>query len=440
MSYAKSPATMNQKLRRRFYEPVVFLHAVTRAWQLNRQAVSHDFASVNTGSLEVNFKEFVNRLSQFCDIKLGGDFVTAFTVLDREDRIQYRFACNRAGKSQLERASAFVTDLLTTLRDGEASNNLDQVLLEKVLAHCRFEKAAKEADFGKLDLAEFAQRCKILMKFIEECKQRKLNVLAERPAHSNMSQSSNCWSTIRHYAWRLLSYFVGIRTMVTAVRNSPRLVEHFEVVFVRSSDPDANPLLNKSVTADEILRRMVPDPAQAVQYSALLAEIRSIDMNKTIQDIIGEANFRPIVHAELLVLQSLEKDELTHPSNFFNSWKYIGSSKPTCRLCHWYFEHHGGGFQVRPTHGNLYINWKPPDVLRGDGEDALKAREKMLNTMNVHIRKEGLRTLIEKVPMGRLHDSSTGKTFSAINALAERPSGEIDMETSFGDQEDAAVD
>lgn len=137
MSSAESLATIKGKLRRRFYEAVVFLHAVTQAWQLNRQAVSHDCASANSGSLELNFKEFVNILSQFCDIKLGGDFVTAFTVLDREDRIQYRFACNRANQRQLERTSAFVTDLLTTLRDGEASDNLDQVLLEKVLAHCQ---------------------------------------------------------------------------------------------------------------------------------------------------------------------------------------------------------------------------------------------------------------------------------------------------------------
>lgn len=226
--------------------------------------------------------------------------------------------------------------------------------------------------------------------------------------------------------------------MATAAKNSPRLVEHFEVTSVCSSGPDTNPLSdNTNVTADEILRRMVPAPAQAVQYSALLEDIRSIDINTTIQEIITQPTFRPIVHAELLVLQSLEKDGLTHPSQFFNSWKYIGSSKPTCRLCHWYFEHHNGGFQVRPTHGNLYINWKPPDVFQRDGEAAIKAREKMLNTMNVHIRAEGLRTLTEKVPLGRLHDSSTGLTFSVVpNALAEQSGRELDMETSFDEQDD----
>lgn len=143
MSNARVPATIKGKCRRRFYESVVFLDAVTQAWQLNRQSVSHDIASpTGDTSLEANFKDFVNRLSQFCDVKLGGDFVTAFTVLEFPDRIQYRFACNRTNKEQLEKTAAFVSDLLVTLRHVVQSSppppvGLEQILLEKVLAHCR---------------------------------------------------------------------------------------------------------------------------------------------------------------------------------------------------------------------------------------------------------------------------------------------------------------
>lgn len=76
-------------------------------------------------------------------------------------------------------------------------------------------------------------------------------------------------------------------------------------------------------------------------------------------------------------------------------------------------------------------------MFQRDGEAAIKAREKMLNTMNVHIRAEGLRTLTEKVPLGRLHDSSTGLTFSIVpNAFAEHSGRELDMETSFDEQDD----
>lgn len=144
MSNARVPAPIRGKPRRRFYEAIVFLHAVTQAWQRNRQAVSHDATRPpQNSSLESIFKDFVNRLSEFCDIKLGGDFVTAFTVLDREDRIEYRFACNRANRKQLGRMATFVTELLHMLReeDGEPLDDdyghHHQALLEKVLTHCR---------------------------------------------------------------------------------------------------------------------------------------------------------------------------------------------------------------------------------------------------------------------------------------------------------------
>lgn len=80
-------------------------------------------------------------------------------------------------------------------------------------------------------------------------------------------------------------------------------------------------------------------------------------------------------------------------------------------------------------------------MFQRDGEAAIKAREKMLNTMNVHIRAEGLRTLTEKVPLGRLHDSSTGLTFSIVpNAVADSGSGrDVDMETSCDDQNDDSI-
>lgn len=184
MSNARVPAAIKDKPRRRFYEAVVFLHVVTLAWQRNRQPVSDEFIVPNSSTTEANFKDFVNRLSQFCDFKLGGDFVTAFTVLDFQHRIQYRFACNRANRNQLKKISTFIIDLLRTLRDVELTDGLEQKLLEKVLAHgrvrvhtylgalnnaCRecigtkpadkasldqlhqLRKAASHADFGKLE-------------------------------------------------------------------------------------------------------------------------------------------------------------------------------------------------------------------------------------------------------------------------------------------------
>lgn len=189
---------------------------------------------------------------------------------------------------------------------------------------------------------------------------------------------------------------------MATTRRFPRLVEQgFEVKVVQSSCPDPNPFPGKGAdNTYEILTRMTPDKETARYYNAMLEETRSIDIMKNIKDVISKDTFRPVVHAELLILQSLEQDEFVHPSNFFGSWKYIGSSKPTCWLSHYYFQIHKGRFQVRSTHMNLYLNWKAPDVFGRDGDAAIKAREDMMNAMVKPIRQDGHRTLEERIPLG----------------------------------------
>lgn len=137
---SQTPTVMKKDLRHRFYASVVFLSAVTGAYAKNRRRVPQDLTTRHDhGSSEATFMDFVNTLSQFCDVKLGGDSVTAFTVLDFQDRVQYRFACNRLNKSRLTRIATFVTDLLATLRGSSTAGGdaPDLVLLEKALGHCR---------------------------------------------------------------------------------------------------------------------------------------------------------------------------------------------------------------------------------------------------------------------------------------------------------------
>lgn len=303
--------------------------------------------------------------------------------------------------------------------------------------------------------ASVTRLCKHLTDLIETSHRQPDTIFAQRVTHSSMNESSSCWADLRHYAGRLVSYPNGVRTLSRVAEAFPRLLEDFEVVFVRSSEPDDNPMQCIEVTAEKILAKMIPDAQTAARYAALVQETRSLDLDGAIQATIGDDTFRPIVHAELLVLQSLEREDLTHPSHFYGAWKYIGSSKPTCRLCSCYFQEHSGGFRARPTHGNLYLNWKPPDVFQRDGEAAIRARTDMLNRMVDPIRAEALRTLTEKVPLGKQHDSSTGMTFrtralgSQGQSQGRGPSqdqdagsvdGEVDEEAySEDDADDGAV-
>ncbi|KAF3765720.1 hypothetical protein M406DRAFT_351125 [Cryphonectria parasitica EP155] len=473
------PSPIGKDLRHRFYTAVVFLKAVTHAYAKNRQPASQDPTWQSDNCFEVKYQNFLNRLSQFCDVKLGGDSVTAFTVLDMQDRVQYRFACNRMNNSRLERISKFVSDLLATLKNTTTPRQQLERVLTKVLTHCRtrihsyltaltkacracietrpadrrtleqlnaLRTAASEADFKRLDEDTFAQRCRPLLDLIHTyTSDANATILTERMTHSSMTQSSSCWSELRHHAGRLRSYDLGVEALLVAAETFPALFDNHEVVFVRSSAPDENPVdKNKDIKAERILRTMTQNQDMALYYNSLVQDARSLNLDDVIQEMVSDETFQPIVHAELLVLQSLEREGLVHPSNFFNAWRYIGSSKPTCRLCHYYFQRQNGGFHVRPTHGNIYINWKPPDLFKKDGETALKARHDMLNSMVIPIRAEALRTLAEKVPRGKQHDSTTGMTSRAFGVL-DRGAGladvdvdvdavvDDDMETSFED-------
>ncbi|KUI67214.1 hypothetical protein VM1G_03542 [Cytospora mali] len=432
---AQWPTMVKKNLRHHFYYALVFLYAVTTACRINRQPVPCDLPWNQNNSFDTIFKDFVNRLSQFCDARHGGDSVTAFTVLDIQYRIQFRFACNRRNKPQLRETSDFVSDLLDTLRDVTVTDiDLRFRLLTKVLGFCRhrvrkylrdlktassfcmktglveatqmrqlerLEGASRYADFAGIDDVAFAIRVEYLMALIDRIKSSKRSVFRERAAQSSMNQSSNCWSDLRHSAGRLSSYSHGVKAMMTAAEVFPALFDDPEVVSIKSADPAVNPI-QKTATVEGILKTMTRDSQMARHYHSLVEDARALSLEETIQEKCNEETFRPIVHAELLVLNSLERDGLTHPSNFFNSWKYIA----------------------------------------GDGEEAIKEREKIMNTMVIWIREEALRTLVEKVPRGKNHDSSTGMTFSGLamgNPVAPVSChfrANDDLETSLGDSND----
>lgn len=214
-----------------------------------------------------------------------------------------------------------------------------------------------------LTQVQVAVRVEALMALIASIKNSSHSVFRDRAAQSNMTQSSNSWSELRHYAGRLLSFSQAVGTVMMAAEMFPRLFDSPEVVFIASSGPDENPI-QKNITLRKVLGTMTASSETAADYQSLVEDARAMPLEPTIQELVRAGTFRPIVHAELLVLQSLVRGGLTRPSDFFNSWKYIGSSKPTCRLCDYYFRAHDAGFQVRPSHGNTYINWKPPDVYR----------------------------------------------------------------------------
>lgn len=242
--------------------------------------------------------------------------------------------------------------------------------------------------------------------------------LQEKASSDTGSSEPSPWAELRHAAGRLLSYFQVPKTLIEARKKWEHLFHDFEVDFVRSSSLLPNPINNKRVNAEMIIGRMLSDEAQIQAHRADVEELQKFELDLKITEQVTKQSWKPLVHAEVLIHQSM-LDEFgpngPHPSQFFSRYRYIGSSKPTCRLCDYYFTASASGIDVRETHRNLYVVWRFPDVYGHPGQAAVKRRERILNRMLERIRHDTLRTLSDKIPEKKNHDSNTDPTYPALN-------------------------
>ncbi|CAN8098844.1 unnamed protein product [Discula destructiva] len=425
-------------------------------------------------SQEQLFHDFMNKLAQICDIRFGGATVTAVAALKFPDRVQYRFASNQRSESDLMQMEYYVTDVLETLRDWteETGQLVTARVLRKVIAFCRprlevYVKAVasnSKACLESKDLAPgVAQKLDVLQEisrgahdqeqdedtFFENCSRlmiairkttncKKTYKAVRNKAKSVQHGQINPWAEMRHAAGRLLSYFEGVQTLIEA-REQPewaQLFYEFEILCVPSSERHRNPIVNrrKNVSAADILHRMKGSDQEA--YIAALnvcaEELQRFGLDENIRAQTNRNSFCPIVHAEILVHESLTA--LPDP-RFFEGYRYIGTSKPTCRLCSYYFQAMsrtiGDRVQVRQSHGNLYPNWRAPD-LYDNRPEAVKRQEKILDEMMKSIRQDTFNTIWDKVGSGKSHDSNTSRTYDRM-AFSVKPHSSSVVEDDLSD-------
>lgn len=247
--------------------------------------------------------------------------------------------------------------------------------------------------------------------------------------------SSAHWAELRHVLNRLHAYYQDVKTIVRAKQRWIRLFHDFKVTAVPSSKPDPNPLKansrSKALTAHEAIGRMTKDEETA-RYRGYAAELQTFpfELDKQISAETDNPNFTPIVHAEILVQsEALRRIRAGKQggcaTRFYSNWKYVGSSKPTCLLCGYYFELHPAGVQVRPSHRNMYPRWRLPDVHDAASD---KFRSDILNGMKKKVCEAAFQTLQERVPQGKSHDSNTTSLMPGYLF-----SGDTDTRGSVGD-------
>jgi hypothetical protein len=210
---------------------------------------------------------------------------------------------------------------------------------------------------------------------------------------------------------RILAYPQSIRFFLLAKKHWPELFANFQVFFVPSSEPISRPRRNKSESAKLIIGRMTRKEKDIRIFTDFVNHLQIFDLDQRIKAEYEKDTFRPIVHSEVLLLNHLETNGGVANTRFFNGWKYIGTSKLTCKLCHYYFEEHRSKVQHRESHGNLYVSWRFPDVLQSQGEEGERRRQTMVDRILPRIRKEAFDLVKKRIPSSYKQDDSN--TFSA---------------------------
>jgi hypothetical protein len=268
---------------------------------------------------------------------------------------------------------------------------------------------------GVLSSFTVSKNCEALIKFIDLLYHSEIDGFIRDKAKEGRIDQSEHWCDLRHATGRLLSYLQAVKALVSARTRWPELFENFEVCYVASSRPSSCPFRGRSsperLSAQDMIGRMTSNQREMAKYRSHAQELQKHGLDTIMREKADWRTFRPLVHAEVLLLDSLEKDGGTHPSRFYSEYKYIGCSKPTCLLCAYYFSIHESGVEVRPTHRNLYPYWRMPDVCEHDGLQAGKDREDLMNKIVERVRKDAFRVLQEKLPDGKRHDSNTEPTY-----------------------------
>ncbi|KAF5689599.1 hypothetical protein FCIRC_1294 [Fusarium circinatum] len=218
--------------------------------------------------------------------------------------------------------------------------------------------------------------------------------------------STTHWSDFVHVAGRLLTYKRAVDLMDLVAKIWPQLFSNIQICMIPSSSTVPGVLPTNPWTAAQIMRKMTSDESLLGRFAAQLGSLSVHDIDAEVSGLWRSAP-KPLVHAEVLVHDWLENTEGgIRPERFFNRWKFIGSSKPPCKLCSYFFDEYPTDVQVRPSHQNAYFAWRMPDVYDYQGEESSRKRMLVMDSIKARIRADVMRILSEKLADGRTHDSS----------------------------------
>ncbi|TGO52034.1 hypothetical protein BCON_0149g00210 [Botryotinia convoluta] len=426
------------KLLKRFYEALILLTVFgsNRGSRILEEETPTDGfddevsdIDMSTGVLDVNKKHemdemsriklrrsFTRHLAYLCDYEKGGDSTTAIALQQMDTgEIVYHVAWNKCSRPQ--RGVEFLKKVLGLLGCAGYDGIKDSEKKREEIEDKIFELSVKYAEKRISCYASFLARdIKFVLgewKIVREDNQdeesltllhtwlQQLLTLTEHPsqlcrfchktcttapqefAHFQLLiQSGSPFTTrftqIRHTIGRLNHTPKAIQVLLSTRIILPHLFTQITISHLPSSSSFPPPLQARNPTLSALIGRTMSDPLAITSYRAALAEMdHKYQLSTHLSSHCTNSNWRPKIHAELLLLQHFHSRNL----HFVDRDRYIACSKPACYCCYHYIRVHPGKFVVPGSHCNHYLNWRAPDVEEGD-ERGEKVREGVLIEMS----------------------------------------------------------
>jgi hypothetical protein len=145
----------------------------------------------------------------------------------------------------------------------------------------------------------------------------------------------------------------------------------------------------------------------ASDFASDIAELQIFELDDIIQKQVHNRRIKSMVHAEVHLHNHLIQKGKTSSADFWNCSMFIATSKPTCRLCQYYFDSPTNNFQVQTSHLNIYPKFRLPDIYDDQDAEAKEHYEEVLQDIIDQMQHDTLQMLKQKVPKGKTNDSRT---------------------------------
>ncbi|KAI6779782.1 uncharacterized protein J7T54_003704 [Emericellopsis cladophorae] len=381
MPGANASVEQSVKSFQRLREPIVFCKAISSF--CDKTSVRRDLRAPARPSEREIFQKFVYKIALVCDSNLSPGTITAVSVMEDDDAYWFLFACNQVTH---EGGSMVAEHIISLLRDGAIRDVSPVAMRQKILERILLFNRSKVQSYIKWMI----------------------------------SWASELWDDADQGLVKDTQLRERICKVVSCVyitdfdqsTDEKYLFKYFKVHHVPSSSPKSLPTGKRRYTSHEIVGRLSNEPSEIGVLREKAAAFLHCGLDEAIEQEAKKAKSLN-VHCEILledwILHSPEAKRL----RFFRGdqgWKYIGASKPTCCLCKYYFAAKQNDIALRPSHGNLYTNWRFPDSHGSKNTPQGREWQSTLNSVMQMIRGDAIRMLIERTAHWKKHDSNTYAT------------------------------